>query len=214
VTKVFVGGATGATGRAFVRAAQGAGLDLVVHVRPQSAAKYAALFPTGPAPRAFDLQDAAALGDALAGCDAVVSTIGTMRDRFARGDTYASSDVATTQLLVDGARKAGARRFVLLSAWGADRVPGAYYAAKRAAERIVVDSGLEWTLVRPSMLVGEGRGVRLPDVVGALGRVPGLRGVADDARPIPVEVVAAGLVAAARGGMAGRVLTGRHLWTL
>src|SRR5688572_11490248 len=84
VTKVFVGGATGATGRAFVAAGRAAGLDLVVHVRPQSRDKYARLFPDGPAPRAFDLDDAAALAAALQGCDAVVSTIGTMRARFAQ----------------------------------------------------------------------------------------------------------------------------------
>ena len=56
---MFVAGATGATGQVFVPMATERGLELVVHVRPQSKDKT----PLGTDPRAriFDLGDLAAL---------------------------------------------------------------------------------------------------------------------------------------------------------
>src|SRR5437588_1098775 len=148
--RIFVAGATGATGRVFVPKAEAAGHDLVLHVRPQSAARS----PLGADPRArvLDLGDAAALKDALAGCAAVVSFVGTMRKRFEAGDTYESSDILSTQQLVDGAKAAGVPRFLLLSSFGAGSM-GAYLQMKGRCESIVKESGLRWTIFRPSSLV-------------------------------------------------------------
>ena len=66
--RVFLGGATGATGRAFVEAATTLGLDLVPHVRPQSVHKW----DHAVEPAVFDLSDPAALDTALLGCTVVV----------------------------------------------------------------------------------------------------------------------------------------------
>ena len=213
--RIFVGGATGATGREFVAAARAAGVEQVVHVRPRSESKYRALRPDGPEPALLELTDAGALDAAMAGCDAVVSMIGTMRVRFAQGDTYASSDVGTTQLLVDAARRAEVGHFVLMGAVGTGWLPGAYYDAKRRAEQIVIDSGLPWTITRPAALVGEDRGSRLVLAGGWLGGVPGLRGIVDDARGIPCEVVARAMLrVAVDHSHVGEVLTGRDLWRI
>jgi uncharacterized protein YbjT (DUF2867 family) len=205
---VFVGGATGATGQDFVRLAARQGLEQVVHVRPRSLEKYRRQQPGGPEPAVFELADAQALAAHMAGCHAVVSMIGTMRERFGSGDTYAASDVGTTRLLADAAKAAELRHFVLLSAAGAGSVRGAYYDAKREAERIVRDSGIPWTVARPSFLVGNGRGLG-----GAW--LPGGIGWLDDVRSIPVGVVAAALVrVVAEASHRGEVLAGRHLWRL
>ncbi len=59
--------------------------------------------------------------------------------------------------LVRAAARAGAQHLVYISVVGADRVPVVsgvdrtmfgYFASKRAAERIVEDSGLPWTTLR------------------------------------------------------------------
>jgi uncharacterized protein YbjT (DUF2867 family) len=59
--------------------------------------------------------------------------------------------------LVRAASRAGARHLVFISVVGADRIPVAsgidramfgYFAAKRAAEQVIVDSGLPWTTLR------------------------------------------------------------------
>jgi len=220
--KVFLAGATGATGSVFIPIAEAAGIDLVFHVRPQSACKTP--LAADPRARVFDLGNAYELDLALAGCDAVVSMIGTMRARFGEGDTYASSDVGTTRQLVDAAKGAKIDRFVLLSSLGAGGT-GAYLKAKGECERIVRESGLAWTIVRPSILVtppnapSSTHGTRtappgLGAILGAVGCIPGLRGWADDTKPIPLDVVARALVQALERPTAGHVLAGRDLWKL
>jgi uncharacterized protein YbjT (DUF2867 family) len=220
--KVFLAGATGATGSVFIPIAEAAGIDLVFHVRPQSACKTA--LARDARARVFDLGNAQELDLALRGCDAVVSMIGTMRSRFGEGDTYASSDVGTTRQLVDAAKAAKIDRFVLLSSLGAGG-GGAYLKAKGDCEQIVRDSGLAWTIVRPSILVTPPNAPTSPHgtrsappglgaLLGAVGCIPGLRGWADDTKPIPLDVVARAFVHALERPMTGHVLAGRELWKL
>jgi uncharacterized protein YbjT (DUF2867 family) len=220
--KVFLAGATGASGSVFIPIAEAAGIDLVFHVRPQSACKTE--LASDPRARVFDLGNAFDLDRALQGCDVVVSMIGTMRARFGIGDTYASSDVGTTRQLVDAAKSAKIDRFVLLSSLGAGG-GGAYLRAKGECEQIVRDSGLAWTIVRPSILVSPADAPRsthgtrsappgLGAILGAVGCIPGLRGWADDTKPIPIDVVARAFVQAIERPMAGHVLAGRELWRL
>lgn len=219
---VFVAGATGATGRVFEPIATAAGIDLRLHVRPQTASKTP--LANDPRARIFDLSDATALADALRGAKAVVSFVGTMKKRFSQGDTYESSDVGSTRALVAGAKAAGVPRFLLLSSYGAGGT-GAYLRMKGECERIVRDSGLAYTLIRPSMLVSphegaegtHGKRPRVPVVDGlfrALRAVPPLAGWADDVRPIPLEVVSRAFVRVLLEPLDGKVLEGRDLWAL
>lgn len=216
--RVFVAGATGATGQVLVPLLTAAGHDLVLHVRPRTAGEH----PMGRDPRArvFDLADAASLTDALRGCDAVVSLVGTMKKRFAAGDTYESADIGSTRQLVDAAKAAGVPRFLLLSSYGAGGA-GAYLKAKAECERLVRESGLRWTVFRPSALVSppdasEGHhGKReVPGfVVRAAGLLAGL-GLADDLRPIPLDVLARAFERVLAIPRDGDVLVGRDLWRL
>jgi nucleoside-diphosphate-sugar epimerase len=224
MSRVFVAGATGATGVVLVPRLRARGHTVIPHVRPATAARH----PLGQDPGAavLDLADGAALDRALAGCDAVVSLVGTMRERFSTGDTYAASDVGTTRLLVEAARRVGAARFVLLSSYGAGGA-GPYLQAKGDAERIVQEGGLTWTLVRPSALVSPTDGMhgshgrrRTPSWLVGLGaqvaRLPLVGPTVDDLRAIPIEVVSDGIVAALEdpSGFDGRVLAGRDLWSI
>jgi len=222
--RLFVAGATGATGTVFIPLAEQAGHELRLHVRPQSRDKS----PLGRDPRArvVDLADEGALREAVAGCDAVVSFVGTMRNRFSAGDTYESSDVGSTRHLVAAAKSAGVSRVLLLSSFGAGGA-GAYLQMKAECERIVTDSGLAWAIFRPSMLVSpEGsttsvHGARRapPGATSAMRimrAIPGLRGWADDARPIGIDVVCRAFLAVLAGWekWQGNVLSGRTLWEL
>ena len=208
--RVFVGGATGATGRATVEACVAEAIDVVPHVRPQSVHKW----DLSVEPAVFELDDESALDAAMRGCTSVVCAIGTMRNRFAAGDTYESSDIAATRQLVEAAQRLEISRFALISALGASWAPGAYYQAKRKAEALVTDSGLDALLLRPSALSGNGR--RVPPgsgAVGFLGAVPGLRGWADDVKPIDVNVIGRALCIWVQQGANERVWMGRDLWT-
>jgi uncharacterized protein YbjT (DUF2867 family) len=107
-----------------------------------------------------DLETASA-GDVaalLSGADAVVFAAGAGPGSGAtRKDTV---DRAASVLLADAAEQAGVRRFVQVSAMGADQPPrpggdgvwAAYITAKGAAEADLTARDLDWTILRPGGL--------------------------------------------------------------
>jgi nucleoside-diphosphate-sugar epimerase len=201
--KLFIAGSTGAVGRTVVALADVLGLDIVPHVRPARAAQG----PAHPKAAVFELGDTPALLAALKGCTTVLQLIGTMRSRFSRGDTYETSDIATTRHLVEAAKQSRADHFVLLSSVGAGSPMGAYLAAKAKAEALVTGSGLPFTVFRPSTFVGEGH--RAPPGFGAATRLLGLTRY----QPIEVTDLAAAIVHVARArGPLGATLEGKPLW--
>ncbi|HEY1012074.1 MAG TPA: NAD(P)H-binding protein [Herpetosiphonaceae bacterium] len=154
--RVAVAGATGYTGRRIMeRLADHAGWRGRALVRPESAGRYAA--PGGQEARPVDFALVPALIEALRGCDAVIQTIGTTRAQFRPGVSYATVDFGTTQTLLAAASRAGVGRFLLLSSAGAGTPVGAYLRWKDRTERLVRAGALDWTIVRPSAIVGPGR---------------------------------------------------------
>jgi uncharacterized protein YbjT (DUF2867 family) len=179
------------------------GVELIPHMRPRTAQARGAL----PGAAVLELEDRPALVAALSGATTVVQLIGTMKKRFVSGDTYETSDVGTTRLLVDAAKASGVDHLILLSSVGAGRPLGAYLAAKARAEAIVMESGLDFTIFRPSAFVGGGH--RAPPGMGALTRALGLERL----RPIALEDLArAILFTAVSRGPVGAVLEGAPLW--
>jgi uncharacterized protein YbjT (DUF2867 family) len=198
---LFVAGATGAVGRVLVPLAEARGLEVRPHVRPASAAKL-----SHPRQVALELGDPA-LVQAMTGCTTVVQLIGTMRKRFAKGDTYETSDIGTTRQLVEAAKRAGVRHFVLLSSVGAGRPWGAYLKAKAQAEALVRASGLDFTILRPSAF--EDREGQWMPGARALTRLLGLAAY----EPIRLEELARAIVHVAEtGGPTGVALEGSSLW--
>ncbi len=156
--KIVVLGASGRTGREVVTQAVDAGLDVTAVVREGSAA------PSGGATvvRA-ELGDTVRLTEAVRGADAVVSALGG-RDRR---PTTVCTDGA--RAAVAAMRDAGVRRLLVVSAAGLpgdgedlltrlvvkpiiSRVFRHPYADMAGMERLVRESGLEWTIVRPARL--------------------------------------------------------------
>lgn len=219
MTRVFIAGATGATGSVLVPAATARGFDLVLHVRPQSVDKT----PLGKDPRArvLDLSDHEALTAAMKGCDVCISLVGTMRSRFEAGDTYETSDLGSTRSLTAAAKEAGVPRFLLLSSVGAGGT-GAYLKMKGECERIVKDSGLRYTIFRPSVLVSpkgtekSHHGSRddqpaMDLALRAVGVLPGLRGFSQDYRPIRIEVLVKHMLDTIDTPRDGAIVMGRDM---
>jgi uncharacterized protein YbjT (DUF2867 family) len=93
-----------------------------------------------------DVATGAGLDCAVDGVETIVHLAGS-----AKGDEYKTRNV------VRAAARAGVRHLVYISVVGAERVPVVsgidramfgYFAAKRAAEQVVADSGLPWTTLR------------------------------------------------------------------
>lgn len=212
--QVFIAGATGYTGRVLVPLlAKSSEWKPLAHVRPGS--RHAEVLPTAIERREVDLANTAALISAMAGCEAVVSLIGTTRAQFGPGVSYETVDIGTTQLLVNAAKQAGSKRFVLLSSVGASENGVAYLRAKAVAEKIVMTSGLDWIILRPSAIVGPGR--QLPRLLTPLAivlrYVPGLQRMFDDYRPVHIEVLARAIFAAVKqASTTGEIWSGKIIW--
>lgn len=109
----------------------------------------------------IEAQDADAFAAAFEGCGAVVFAAGGGAD----GDIERKRTVDLEGSLksIAGARKAGIRRFVQLSAMGVDSpVPEdtepvwrAYVEAKRDADAALRDADLDWTIIRPGRLTDD-----------------------------------------------------------
>ncbi|MDE1888749.1 MAG: complex I NDUFA9 subunit family protein [Planctomycetota bacterium] len=104
-----------------------------------------------------DITDANSLHGKLEGCDAVINLVGIIREFPTKGITFEKLHYEGTANLVDAARSQGARRFIQMSALGA-RPDGKtrYQQTKFRAEECVRNSGLNYTIFRPSIIFGRG----------------------------------------------------------
>ncbi|TLD43018.1 MAG: Oxidoreductase [Candidatus Jettenia ecosi] len=104
-----------------------------------------------------DITDARSLDDTLKGCDAVINLVGIIREFPGKGITFEKLHYEGTANLVTAARTQGIRRFIHMSALGA-RPQGKtqYQQTKFRAEEFVRDSGLDYTIFRPSIIFGPG----------------------------------------------------------
>jgi nucleoside-diphosphate-sugar epimerase len=96
-----------------------------------------------------------ALDRAMAGCSAVIHLVGIIMERPGKGITFDRIHRQGTQSVVDAAIRNGVKRYLHMSALGTR--PGAvsnYHKTKFAAEQYVRNSGLDWTIFRPSFIHG------------------------------------------------------------
>jgi uncharacterized protein YbjT (DUF2867 family) len=95
------------------------------------------------------------LARALDGVDAVVHLVAIPRD-YNGGADLRLVNTEGTRNVVEAARSAGVRRFVHMGAMGVEDDPRLHYASSKAkAEAIVAESGLDWTILKPSLIFGE-----------------------------------------------------------
>ena len=146
--RVMVLGATGSIGRATVRELLRRGHAVACFVRPGSSG--VARLPQGVELRPGDVTEPGAFArDGLRGerFDAIVSCLasrtGAPRDAWA-------IDHDAQRLALDAARAAGVPHFVLLSAICVQKPRLAFQHAKLAFEQALMDSGIAWTIVRPT----------------------------------------------------------------
>lgn len=167
--KLLIIGATGPTGRELVKQAITQGHQVTALVRDAAMAAFAS-----PVRMVVgDVLDAAALKTALAGQDAVISSLGSKPSGPFKEPMFLAEG---TRNLVAAMRASGVNRLVNITGIGAGDSKGhgpwfynlliqplilrGTYHDKTRQEKIVRDSGLDWTLVRPAILTnGPGKGL-------------------------------------------------------
>ncbi len=172
--RAFVGGATGLTGREVVAELAQRGVEVHAHVRPDSTNQPHWLAHFGGMGVTVDNTpwDAAQMVTRLTELqpDLVFGLLGTTKKRMKADDaSYESVDYGMTVMLINGAVAADSgTRFVYLSAVGSGpNAKGAYMKARSRVERHLKDSGLKYTVARPSFILGARDTHRSFESVGA-----------------------------------------------
>jgi uncharacterized protein YbjT (DUF2867 family) len=155
--KVLVTGGSGFVGRYVVRELIARGCEPVCVVRSRE--KLLRLLPEeqhGHVRTVIgDLRDAAALARAAEGCPAAIHIVGIIAERRLAGQTFERVHVEGTRQVVRACMKAGATRYVHMSALGSrPNAVSRYHQTKWAAEEMVRQSPLQWTIFRPSVIHG------------------------------------------------------------
>lgn len=155
--RVAITGGTGFVGGHLASALSAAGHGVVVVARGVDRRPWARDVEglPGVTVARIGIDDEEALTRAFSGCDAVAHCAGINRET---GDsTYAAVHVQGTANVVRAAERAGVRRLALVSFLRARPNCGsAYHESKWAAEEIVRNSRLEWTVLKPGMMFGQG----------------------------------------------------------
>ncbi|ACX52769.1 NAD-dependent epimerase/dehydratase [Ammonifex degensii KC4] len=152
---VLVTGGTGLVGRAVVKELLSHRLKVRCLVRDPERARVL----LGPEPEyvAGDVTDPASVQAAMEGAEAVVHLVAIIREKGRQ--TFRAINVEGTANVVRTAREARVRRFIHMSALGVKADPRRPYGhSKWQGEELVRESGLDWTILRPSIVYGPGFG--------------------------------------------------------
>ena len=194
--RVALIGGTGFVGSYLVDALADAGHEIRLLVRPGSEHKVR----KGAQTVAGDVSSTAALQDTLEGCDAVIYCVGLLREFPRRGITFETTQYQGVVDTVAAAKKVGVNRLLLMSAIGVKDPGTKYQSTKRRAEVHALESGLDVTVLRPSVIFGDPRGTM--EFATQLNRdmvrppLPAVNFGGVRMSPVHVEDVAAAFVAA------------------
>lgn len=147
MAQVAITGATGFVGSAALEVALHRGLGIRALTRSEQSPQDRVTWVRGT------LGDGAALRELVTGCDALIHIAGLTNTP--NPGRFEAANVTGTANMIAAAKDAEVERFVFVSSLSA-REPdlSAYGASKAKAERLVQDSGLDWTIVRPPAVYG------------------------------------------------------------
>ena len=198
MTRILVLGGTGFVGRAVCeKLSERSSSDrIVVPTRREPRGSGVRLLPTVDLV-VGDVNDPATLSRLVAGCDAVVNLVAILHGTRAQ---FERAHVALPQQLVQACKAAGVRRIVHVSALGigpegGKEAPSNYLRSKTAGEAVLMGSGLNVTVLRPSVIFGaHDHFINLFARLQSLAPVVPLAGSGARFQPVWVEDVAAAIV--------------------
>ncbi|MBI5787349.1 MAG: complex I NDUFA9 subunit family protein [Candidatus Schekmanbacteria bacterium] len=150
---IFLTGATGFVGNEILKQLLDKGHQVRCLARSGSEKK----LPSTETVEIFngDVTDAKSLEGAVNGCDAVIHLVGILRAYPAKGITFEKLHYDATRNMVNEARRSSVKRFLHMSALGArPDARSEYHKTKYKAEVCVKESGLTYTIFKPSVIFG------------------------------------------------------------
>ena len=153
--RIAITGGTGFVGRHLARRLVSSGHEVVLIARGADRRDPAIYSTDHTTFFAADLSSLSELERALAGCEVVMHCAGINREIGAQ--TYRAVHIEGTRNVCEAARRAGVRKFMVLSFLRARPDCGsAYHESKFAAEEIVRASGLDYTVFKAGVIYGLG----------------------------------------------------------
>ena len=112
-----------------------------------------------------DVENDEAVQITLSDCEAVIYLIALIREFPSKGLTNEKFQFRGSERVANIAQKMGVKRFLLMSALGANPNPNGskYMQAKHLSEQAIKNTDLDWTIIRPSSLFGDPRGGGRPE---------------------------------------------------
>jgi uncharacterized protein YbjT (DUF2867 family) len=150
--RILILGGSGFVGRHVVARLVADGRKVVVPTRRRERARHLLPLPTADVLDA-DIHDTVALQQLADGTDAAINLVGILNE--SRAGDFERVHVELPRKLVAACRTVGVGRLLHMSALNADaKGPSRYLRSKGEAEALVADSGLSWTIFRPSVVFG------------------------------------------------------------
>ncbi|MEM7640174.1 MAG: SDR family oxidoreductase [Pseudomonadota bacterium] len=215
---ILLTGASGVIGQDLAPRLNPDQLILARHrARPDGAARQVAMDIRDPA-LGLSAADYAALADEV---DTIIHCA-AITDMSGQVPELSATNISGVRHVVDFANAAGARLHFVSTAYCSETygpaapVASEYVGSKRVAESVVHESGLDWTIIRPSIIAGHSQtgaiasfqGFHLFIATVLKGRLP----IIPVARQTPCDFVAVDWVAEAIARIASAPVWGRTYW--
>jgi uncharacterized protein YbjT (DUF2867 family) len=151
--RVIVAGGTGFVGKALIVDLIRNGHQIVLLVRPT----WNNAISQWPGIEYYPVDIENSLSDHKISGDAIINLVGIIREFPSKGITFYKSHFLVTKHLVDWATKNGIKQFLQMSALGVKaNAQTEYEQTKYDAECYIRESSLDWTIFRPSIIIGPG----------------------------------------------------------
>ena len=154
--RVAIVGGTGFVGHYLVKEALHQGHTPVLLVRPGSEGRVDQADSCELVNGSVD--DDNALATLLQKSDAVIYNVGILREKPTLGITFRELQQDAPIRVMQAAEEHGVKRFLLMSANGIEAQSTPYQVTKWSAEQHLMQSQLEWTIFRPSVIFGDPHG--------------------------------------------------------
>lgn len=149
---IFIAGATGYIGRHVIPELIARGHTVRALVRASSASKV----PRGAEAVIGDALDASSFAHLLAPSDTFLQLVGVSHPSPAKREQFRTIDLSAITASVAAAQSSSIRHFIYLSVAQPAPVMKAYVAIRAEGERLLRESGLAATMIRPFYVLGPG----------------------------------------------------------
>jgi len=150
--RIFLTGATGYLGSRLIPLLRARGHVVRALIRPESASKLSREIETVVG----NPLDASTFSNQVLGMDTVVQLVGVPKPAPWKGDQFRRVDGPSALASIAAAKGAKTTHFVYVSVAHPARVMRTYIAVRQEGERLVRDTGLAATMLRPWYVLGPG----------------------------------------------------------